>query len=119
MTEIINLDDIAEAPKLRIVVDGETHEMVEPTVNTFIENMKDIEGLKVGGSVSDELEVAIRIILRSFPTLKAEELRKWRMSRIEQLSMIARGESGQVVTKDKEAAAKAKNSGNRRQRTKN
>lgn len=105
MTKIINFDSLKKEPLVIIEIDGVKHPMVEATVETFLENMKAIEDLGINASPRAEIEVGIGIITRAFPSLKEEQVRKWTLSQIQQLSEIARGVNGEIVTTDEKEAA--------------
>ncbi|GAA4525525.1 hypothetical protein GCM10023174_10270 [Chelativorans composti] len=112
MTKVINLDTLAPAPALAIIVDGERHEMKEATVETFLENMRDIEALGVNASPVQEVETIIRIVSRAFPTLPVEKMRKWPLSTIQQLADMARGMNAEIGTTDAKEAKEAAKTGN-------
>lgn len=114
MTKIINFDSLKKEPLVIIEIDGVKHPMVEATVETFLENMKAIEDLGLDASPRAEIEVGIGIITRAFPSLKEGQIRKWTLSQIQQLSEIARGVNGEIVTTDEDEAKKAETSGNDR-----
>lgn len=105
MTKIINFDQLAKEPIVTLVIDGQKHDMVEATVETFIENMKAVQSLGLNADPVAEIEVGIGIITRAFPTLTEKQIRSWTLSQIQSLSELARGANGEVVTDNEEAAA--------------
>lgn len=112
MTKIINFDDLKKPAPVAIVIDGKKHDMKVASVDTFIANLKAIEGLGVAASPIQEIEVIVGIVHRAFPTLSEKQIRSWEITTIQALSDIARGVSGELVTDDKDAAEEAKASGN-------
>lgn len=105
MTKIIKLADIATPPKLRIEVDGETHDLKISSVQDFVDNLADLDRLSGEFTMREEMEVAIEIILRGFPTISREKMMSWPVTYIRSLSEIARGVNGEIVTDDAEEAA--------------
>ncbi|MFA9261790.1 MAG: hypothetical protein ACEQSB_00320 [Undibacterium sp.] len=90
MTKLLDLDKVAPAVVMSLKLNGKTHKLKEIDVETFIENMKEIEQLSVGGSAVDEINMSIKIILRSFPTLTDKELRKLTLNQLTAISNYAR-----------------------------
>ncbi|MGV1754830.1 hypothetical protein [Agrobacterium sp. CG674] len=112
MTKIINFDSLVKEPLVIVVIDGVKHPMAEATVETFIQNMKAVEALGLDASPIAEIEVGVGIITRAFPTLTEDQVRKWTLSQIQNLSEIARGVNGEVVSTDEQEVADANASGN-------
>lgn len=110
--KVINLDTIQKSRPVELVVDGTKHKMKESTVEDFIENMKLIDALGVKPTPAQEIEVMIAFILRAFPTLKNNQVRKMTMQQLRMLSDLARGENGEIATDDETEITKAVNSGN-------
>jgi hypothetical protein len=104
MTKIINLDAVADEASVIIEVNGKKHEMVKPTVRSFIANMKLIEELGLNPSPVKEMEGGIEIIRRAFPSITEDELLDWTLDRIQKLVDISRAAAGEVVTEDEQAA---------------
>jgi hypothetical protein len=102
-TKVIKLEALVKPTPLIIEVDGVRHPLVPATVETYIENMRDIEALSLNASPTDELELAVKLIVRAFPTLTNKQVRGWTVEVIHQLAQIARGADGQVVTDENEA----------------
>lgn len=111
-TKIINLDEIRNPTPVELIVDGAKHKMKEATVADFIENMKAIDSIGVNATASQEVEVMIGIVLRAFPTLKAEQVRKWTFKQLRTLAETARGANSEIVSDDEEEITEAKKSGN-------
>jgi hypothetical protein len=105
MTKIINLDAVSTEPDLAIVVDGKRHDMVKPTMQNFIDNMKLVEELGMNPSPVKEMESGIVIIRRAFPTITEKDLLGWTLERVQMLVDLARSSAGEIVTADSEEAA--------------
>lgn len=112
MTKIINLDSLKQEALIIIEVEGKRHEMKTASVDSFIENMKAIEGLGLNASPIQEIEVIIGIVARAFPTLDEKQIRSWPITTIQHLSEVARGVNGEIATADEAAAKEAAASGN-------
>mgnify|MGYP001354347228 CR=1 FL=1 len=108
---VIKLESLVRPSPLVIEVEGVRHELVPASVETYIQNMRDIEALALNASPVDEIELAVKLIGRAFPTLKAADIRGWSVDVIYQLAAIARGESGEVASTN-EADAKPSAEGN-------
>lgn len=108
-TKIINLSDLTPAPTVKIIdTTGTEHKLAPISVGTFIQNVKSVEELGMSASVSQEIELMIKIILRGFPTLTEDELMKWPIETLEQISQYARGQNGEIVTDNPEDATAEK-----------
>jgi len=111
MTKIISLDSFIKEPVLVLEVEGVKHAMVPTTVETFLENMKDIEALSINATPVQELEITVRIILRAFPTLTEKQVKSWSLEQIQGIAEVARSVSGEVVsTEEDKEPKKAKRS---------
>lgn len=77
MTEVFNIDELATKPRLTIVVGGVRHEMKPMTVQTFIDNVTDFDKARTKTETSpvEDVEMAVRIVARSFPSLAEAEIR--------------------------------------------
>jgi hypothetical protein len=105
MTVIIDFDAIIAPVLPSIKVDGKTHKMGEPTVETFLRNMKLIEKLGDNPSPVEEMEAGIEMILSAFPTLTRAQMNKWTLARIQALVDLARSSAGETVTENADEAA--------------
>lgn len=95
MTSVINIDDlIDEKPLLVIKSKGVEHAARPTSVGDFLANLKAVEGLKVNSSQSEEIEVAMGVILRSFPTLTREEVEGWRIDAIQKIFQAVQSVDG-------------------------
>lgn len=113
MTHVINIKDLATKSPLTIVDTNEVrHEMKPATVQSFIDNVKMVEDMGTNVSAVDEMEAMIKIILVAFPTMSDEMIRSWPLEALEQISDLARGQGGEIVTTDEDAAKEATASGN-------
>lgn len=99
--DVLNLDELSKQTRT-ITIKGQSHEVIDMTVEDFIETTKAIEEMEKKEKVSDVDEVvsAIGIISRRVPTLSVDELNKLSM---EKLSLIMKFIQGQM---DEEKAAK-------------
>jgi endo-1,4-beta-mannosidase len=91
MTKIVNIDALREESPFVLVIGDAEHKMQVATVQDFIENMKLIEGLGTNPSMTDEIEISIKVIARAFPTIPEKDIRQWQVSTIQKLFDIARG----------------------------
>lgn len=112
MTKIINFDDLKTEPPVILVIEGVKHPMKNASVNVFVENMSALEKLGTQTTAKAEMDVIVGIIGRAFPTLKEEQIREWELEQIRQISDIARGINGEVVSTDAKKIEEANASGN-------
>lgn len=92
MTKVLNIDDIRnEVAPYSITVGGKSHDMKHPTVEDFIENLKDLDALAAAPSVIEETRATVRMIVRAFPSLTEAEVTGWPVKAIEKLFLIIRG----------------------------
>lgn len=83
-TKIVNIDDLAQASKA-IVIDGETHDMREITVQEFIN--KAAEARKVEAEAGDltmeqQVDKAIEMVHDAFPTVDRERLARLKLTQL-------------------------------------
>jgi hypothetical protein len=113
MTKVINIAALRKPPAVKIETeDGKSHEMVPATVETFLENLKEIEDLGLDASPIKEAELTIRAIHRAFPTLTEKQIKGWTLDVLKTLYEMILGVNGEVVSTDPAVIEEAKNSGN-------
>lgn len=103
MTQVLNIDEFKKKTPLSVVVGGKTHHMQPSTVQTFLDNLEDMEALAKAPSIKDEIHLTVRMIVRAFPTLTEEEVRQWPLYSIEEVFNTVRGggaTSAEVIEKD-------------------
>lgn len=91
MTKVLNIDDLRSEVPFTIRVNGKSHDMAAPTIQNFIDNMKDLEALAAEPDVLKETEMVVRMVVRAFPTLTPEEIKSWPVGALENLFEIIRG----------------------------
>lgn len=99
-TQFLDLDAVAPKVDFSLKLNGVDHKLEEPSVEVFITNMQDIEKLALEASPREELELSIKMIMRSFPTIKEEELRALKLSQLQAIGDFARQASGQDASKE-------------------
>jgi hypothetical protein len=96
--KIVNLDNITTKRDKIIVLGGVEHVMHTPTVQDYIEQMKQAEEInRVSHSAEAEgiegasqiLNLTIATLLKSFPTLTDAQLRKLTMDQLNAIRMLA------------------------------
>lgn len=96
-TKFLDLDAVASNVDFSLKLNGKAHKLVEPSVDTFINNLKDVQSLSLSASPIEELEMSIKMILRSFPSIPEQELRDLRLTQIQAISDFARTAGGEAV----------------------
>ncbi len=104
-TKIINIKDLKRPAQVVIIIGEDRHEMKTASVNDFLKNIEIIERLSTNASPRAEMLAMVEIITNAFPTLTAEVVREWPLDYISQLSDLARGVGGEIVTTDEAEAA--------------
>lgn len=110
MTKVLNVDELlAREPAIVLVIDGERHTAILPTVEDFLENLKDMEALSAAPDMKSEIEMTVRMIVRAFPSLNEDRVKKMPVEAIEKLFAIVRGidETGSVEKEDASGNEKA------------
>ena len=75
MTKYINLKDF-NTPKMIITdVTGKEHKMKPMSTQDFMTNAEEAGNLKADPKISDELNLVITMLSRSFPTMKIEDFK--------------------------------------------
>lgn len=103
MTNYLDLDSVASEAEFVLKLNGREHKLKVATVNTFVQNMKDLEGLSMNATAGEELEVAVKIVQRAFPTIPEDELRELSVLQVKAISdyaMQANGEKTEGVKQD-------------------
>lgn len=71
----IDLDALLSEDTFSFKYKGVTHHLVETTVDAFIANTDLLQKLSTdGSSLKDEIDVLKKMIVRAFPSLKAEDI---------------------------------------------
>lgn len=101
--KILNIDDFAEV-KRKITFKGVTHDVVETSVQQFINNLRAAEELeKAGGdmtpaNLSSQIENSVTAICESVPTLKKEDLMPLKIEAIAAIMKFIRGDLDEAVS---------------------
>lgn len=94
-TKMLDLDAVTSNVDFTLKLNGKEHSLVEPSVEVFISNLSDLEALALNATPSEELEMSIKMIKRSFPSIPEKELRQLKLSQINAIAEFARSSSGQ------------------------
>lgn len=112
MTTFIDLDEVVPETEMVLKLKGKEHKLVPTSVDTFVTNLKALEGLGLNASMVDEIETTISIVKRAFPTIPEPDLRALTLPQLKKISDAARGVSGEITTTSPEAKAEAEATGN-------
>ncbi|SER25835.1 hypothetical protein SAMN05216548_1144 [Faunimonas pinastri] len=88
---------------------GVEHHLKPVTVEDFVENTKLIQSLGVSGKLEDEVDTVIQMLVRAFPTMTVEQLKKLELVKLNALLDFAHKNNGQ---KQGEASAEAEATAN-------
>lgn len=104
MTKILNLDDIETSIEKSIVIHGATYNLKPFSVEEFIDQMKEVEALgQETISGSEMYEMTLRMIMRAFPGLTDEKLRKLNTHQVDAIYAFLKAKTDEEVdnlTKD-------------------
>lgn len=87
----LNLDVLAKANRT-ITLGGKTYEVVEMTVENFIETTKAAERLGDDSTFVDQVEATIEMILRSVPSIERDTLKKLSLEQLTTIVKFIRGD---------------------------
>lgn len=94
--QILNIDNLAQVRR-QLQFRGKTHDVVETTVQQFIDNLKAAEALEKAGksepeALSRQVENSVDAILESVPTMDRAELLGLKIEAITAILKFIRGE---------------------------
>lgn len=87
----LNLDALAKTNRT-ITLGGKDYEVVEMTVENFIETTKAAEKLGDSASFVEQMEAAIEMILRSVPTIERNTLNRLSLEQLTTIVKFVRGD---------------------------
>lgn len=100
MTKVLNLDSLETNIEKVIQVDGVEHVMRPLSVEEFVENMKELEAIQKGGveiDPSEAFERSLTMILRAFPTLSEDRVRKMNVTQVDAIFAFVQGENDEEL----------------------
>lgn len=92
-------------PTITVSITGKSHILQEATVQSFIDNVRDMEQMRRTNHVVEELEIIMRIIMRAFPTIEKEELSKLTLTQLNELANFGRRANEEITDEDLEGEA--------------
>lgn len=110
-TKYLDLDAVSSDIEFTIKLDGKDHVLKEATVESFLSNVKSLEKLSLNASPAEELELTLKMILKSFPTITDAQLRALtftKLQKIREFAMTAGGEETEKATAEGETAENPK-----------
>lgn len=101
--KVVNLDKVVTKNERIIILNGKEHRMHSPTVQDYIEQMKSADELAALAQVEDAdidtarkvLELTIKTLMKSFPTITEEEFRNLSMEQLEALRALSEDASSE------------------------
>lgn len=106
MTKILNIDHFAQV-KRQLSFKGELHDVLEVSVQQFIDNLKAAEELEASGAAPEDLrtqklsaavETSVKAVVGSIPSFPEAELRKLPIEALQAILKFIRGEMDPDVT---------------------
>ncbi|MTH61203.1 hypothetical protein [Paracoccus litorisediminis] len=101
----INTSELLDNDALVVVIDDVSHPRIEPTVKDMLHTLKDLEDLGKASSMADELDVVIRIVMRSFPTMTREMVEGYPIVVLNEVFAIAR--DGEIAKQETDEQGKS------------
>ncbi|NIH77428.1 hypothetical protein FHV99_004680 [Ochrobactrum sp. P20RRXII] len=101
---VFDVDDAINTsfPNIRVKIKDKEHQLLEATVGSFIENVRDMEALRRTSDIVEELEILMRIIIRAFPTIKREDLSPLTLTQLNELANFGRRANEEITDEDLE-----------------
>jgi hypothetical protein len=93
-TTFLDLDTVDQFPDVVAKLGGKEHRLVPVTVDDFVANTKLLQTLGKTGDFEEEISGLIKIILRAFPTMTEDMLRKLPLVNLNKLMGIAQDHDG-------------------------
>lgn len=101
MSKVLNLDDLETSVAKQIVIDGKTYEMKPFTVESFIEQMKEVDELRKlkedGAAAIESVKLVVRAIVRAFPGVEEARLMKMEVSHLEAIQAFIQSSAEEEV----------------------
>jgi hypothetical protein len=104
--KFLDLDEVKPAIDLTVRLGGVDHKLKPISVEDFVANTQDQRKLSSASSLEEEVDVVLRMLVRSFPTMNIEDLRKVDLAKLWKLLEFANETNG-----SKEIEAETKESG--------
>ena len=98
MTKMLDLDSLVSEQRV-LRLNGRDHEMVEMSVEEFINLMRETDKLDAKTSFADQLEMMVDLVSRRFPSIPKEELRALGLTKLNAILEFARA-SAESAAKD-------------------
>ena len=96
MAEMLNLDDLAQEVRV-LKLKGKEHPMTEMTVETYINVVRLSEEIEDDMPVSDQLDIMIKMIKMSFPTLSEKEMKGLSIDQLNAITDFAQANIGEAA----------------------
>lgn len=107
-TKYLDLDAVSSTVDFTIKFNGKEHKVIETTLEDFIANDKLVREQGLQGDLASEIQVMVKIIRRSIPTITEEELMKLSFSQLNSIRdfvTTANGEKAEVAEPAGEGAS--------------
>lgn len=97
----LDLDAVlAETPEVVIKLFGKEHKLAPLSVDDFLGNLKIVEKLGLNPSTEEEIAAVKQMLLKSFPTVGEEDLRKLTLSQLQRFLEFAQEANGESEVKE-------------------
>lgn len=110
MTKVLNIDTLSSDPRT-LVLAGVEHEVLEMSVENFIETTKQAELLQnTDAALTAQVEAAVDLIQRSVPTAPRDLLLKLKLRHLQTIVAFVRGDDVQeeALAQPEEQASEGK-----------
>lgn len=99
--KFLDLDALTSENEITIKLNGTVHKLQPLTVGDFINNTKLIQQLGTAADMETEIEAILTLLLRTFPTMKREELVNLPVQSLNAILEFANEHNGQNDAKRK------------------
>ena len=104
--KVLNLDKLSAANKRELIIGGMSYPILEMTVTNFIETTKKAQEISEA-PMEVQIEATIELVLRSVPSITAEQLRGIPLEQLKAIVAFVRGEDDIPGVESDEAAPTA------------
>lgn len=101
MSKYLNLDQLVQEERV-VTIGGVQHTMKEMSVEDFIVLQQEAGKLSEDASMGEQIEALVKMIARSFPTMKEAELRALPLRHLNAILEFTRESGEKVVEADAE-----------------
>ena len=109
--KVLNLDKVGKKEQRKLVLNGKTHDVMEMTVENFIETTRAAESIENETSLATQVEATVEMVLRSVPSATRADLNGMSLEDLQTIVAFVRGDEIEGVEVTDETGAPKKKVG--------